>query len=440
MYIEFILGITISLIIIFSFVKLKIGVAIYLAYLILVPYMQIHFGGLTFSYNVVNIIFLMAFFIEFRCRHRYRIDYKPLAPFFFLYVGYLVIMIFSSETSLIYMADQYRQKVMKTFILTLVIWNIILEDPSSLKLFRNVFLGCIAVASIYGLYLTQTEGLNPYIMVLSNINGTEYNIEYLTRETGRMFGRITSVFVHPMSFGLFLGLSFIYICSCVKKVNIYILSILLILVLINVFTCGVRSVIAGLGISLLFYLSLIRKFKIMAGTAILMGIVYVAISNIPEMLNYVLSIFDKNSSNIGGSSLEMRITQFLGCFDIIQVNPLFGMGFDWHQYYMQSHISHPKLLCFESLIYVVLCNFGLIGVLLWLIYSYKMFKYMHSLGKLNRILQPLSLFIFYLAYSSITGEYGYMQIFILFYIIMIGDIYVSNHIFLIKKGNNNVEV
>ena len=39
------LGFIILLIIVFSFVKLKIGVAIYLAYLLLVPYMQIHFLG-----------------------------------------------------------------------------------------------------------------------------------------------------------------------------------------------------------------------------------------------------------------------------------------------------------------------------------------------------------------------------------------------------------
>lgn len=437
---EFILGITIFLIIAFSFIKLKIGVAIYLAYLMLVPYMQIHFGGLTFSYNLVNLIFLITFFIEFRGRHKYKIDYKPLTPFFFLYVGYLIIIIFSSDTPLSYMVDKYRQQVMRIFILAFVMWNVILNDHSSLKLFRNVCLGCIAIASIYGLFLTQTEGLNPYIMELAKINGEEYNIEYLTGETGRMFGRITSVFTHPMSFGLFLGLSFVYLYSCIKKVNIYILSILFTLVLINVFTCGVRSVIAGLGISILFYLFFIRKFKIILGFAIFMGIVYSVISRIPEISDYVMSIIDKNSSNIGGSSFEMRIAQFLGCFDIIQGNPLFGMGFDWHQYYMQSHTSHPKLLCFESLVFVILCNFGLMGVILWIMYSYKMFRYMHNLGNLNRILLPLSLFIFYLAYSSITGEYGYMQIFILFYIMMIGDLYVSNHQSPIKMSNNNVKV
>ena len=102
------LGFIILLIIVFSFVKLKIGVAIYLAYLLLVPYMQIHFFGVTFSYNLVNLIFLVAFFVDFRGRHKYRIDYKPLIPFAVLYGGYLIIMLFSSDTPLAYMLAKLR--------------------------------------------------------------------------------------------------------------------------------------------------------------------------------------------------------------------------------------------------------------------------------------------------------------------------------------------
>lgn len=80
---EAILGIIIFLIIILSFIKLRIGIAIYLAYLMLVPYMQIHFAGLTFSYNLVNLIILLAFFFEFKVKHNYKINFKPFIPFLF---------------------------------------------------------------------------------------------------------------------------------------------------------------------------------------------------------------------------------------------------------------------------------------------------------------------------------------------------------------------
>lgn len=425
---EAILGIIIFLIIILSFIKLRIGIAIYLAYLMLVPYMQIHFAGLTFSYNLVNLIILLAFFFEFKVKHNYKINFKPFIPFFILYAGYFILMLFSDGTPFDYMIEKFRQNIMQIFILAFVMWNVIVCTPSSTKLFRNVCFICIFIATIYGLFLTRMEGINPYIMSVMNITGNEYDIEYLTRDTGRMFGRIASVFLHPMTFGLYLGLSFIFICSYFKKkanTNIYILLILLVITLINVFTCGVRSVIAGLGITGLFYLLLLRKLKTFIWSAVFIGIIYCIISSIPELSDYVMSIGDTKSTNIGGSSLEMRINQFSGCFDIINNNLLSGKGFNWHSYYMQLHTSHPQLLYFESLIFVILCDFGLVGAILWIIYSYKMFHYTYNLGKLKQTLFPLSLFIFYLSYSCITGEYGYMQIFILFYIIMIGEIYVT---------------
>ena len=146
---------------------------------------------------------------------------------------------------------------------------------------------------------------------------------------------------------------------------------------------------------------------------------------IPEMSDYVLSIVDSKSSKIGGSSLDMRINQFLACFDVISTNPLFGKGFEWHQYYVQLRGTHPKLLAFESLIFVVLCNYGFLGIILWIFFISKMIKYLYSLGNIRNILNALSIFIFYLTYSCITGEYGYMQVFILFYILIIADIYIT---------------
>lgn len=106
-------------------------------------------------------------------------------------------MLFSEGTPFDYMIEKYRQNIMQIFILAFVIWNVILRTPSSIKLFRNVCFICIFIATIYGLFLTRMEGINPYIMSLMNITGNEYDIEYLTRDTGRMFGRIASVFLHP---------------------------------------------------------------------------------------------------------------------------------------------------------------------------------------------------------------------------------------------------
>ena len=83
------------------------------------------------------------------------------------------------------------------------------------------------------------------------------------------------------------------------------------------------------------------------------------------------------------------------------------------------------MLFFESLIFVILCDSGIIGIILWIIMSIMILRYnKRSVSTITILLNTL--FIFYIAYACITGEYGYMQYFILFYILMLGeDLYME---------------
>ena len=51
-------------IMIMLFVRFRIGVAAYLAYIFLVPYMKIEVGGIVLQWNFINILVLIAFFIH----------------------------------------------------------------------------------------------------------------------------------------------------------------------------------------------------------------------------------------------------------------------------------------------------------------------------------------------------------------------------------------
>ena len=37
-----------------------------------------------------------------------------------------------------------------------------------------------------------------------------------------------------------------------------------------------------------------------------------------------------------------------------------------------------------------------------------------------------ALFVFYVAYSAITGEYGYMKLFLIFYVLLLGETFEDN--------------
>ena len=80
-------------IVVMLFWKFRIGVAGYLAYIFLVPYMKIDIGGFTLQWNLINIILLLAFFL-YREQHRddnLELDWRPLLPFA-VYFGVSLLM------------------------------------------------------------------------------------------------------------------------------------------------------------------------------------------------------------------------------------------------------------------------------------------------------------------------------------------------------------
>ena len=115
----------------------------------------------------------------------------------------------------------------------------------------------------------------------------------------------------------------------------------------------------------------------------------------------------------------MRLLQLDGCFDIIKDCEWVGRGYSWTSHYTSLHESHPVLLSFESLIFVVLCNTGYAGVIIWavtlLIFLYQTSKYANK----DKQVAALILFASYIAFSCITGEYGYMRYFMVFYVIIL---------------------
>lgn len=421
------------------FLRFRVGVAAYLAYIFLVPYMNIEIGGFVLKWNFINILLLIAFFID-RLKINnveFKLDWRPLSPFIIYFGVSLLLIPIQNDMPFSVAFNTWRIHLMKYLILPFVIWNDIIVNENTLKLYRNVIIGCIIIAAIYGLYLTTMPGINPYMISISLANGNEFNYAYAagnsglsnntTLNAGRTFGRISSVFAHPMTFGLFLGFTLFYLYRNKENIRNWLLYGLILIILTDIVVCGVRSVIVATIIAVMVLFLQLRNFKLFISTAICVCLLLsVLIFYVPSLYDYLFSISDQTNSTVRGSSLEMRLSQLEGCFKEIQ-NTLFeGKGYGWTGYYLSQHEDgHPTILHFESLIFVILCNWGITGVILWLAMGIKIVKYN------NRNKRPIaallnSLFVFYIAYACITGEYGYMQYFIIFYILMLGeDIYLK---------------
>ena len=63
--ISLIQGLWVALIILMFFVKLRTGICLYVAYMILVPYMNINLG-INLQWNMVNVLLLVAFFLSYK--------------------------------------------------------------------------------------------------------------------------------------------------------------------------------------------------------------------------------------------------------------------------------------------------------------------------------------------------------------------------------------
>ena len=335
---------------------------------------------------------------------------------------------------------------MKYLILPFVLWNDIRFSHDSLRLYRNVTITCIIIAVLYGLLLTRMPGINPYIITLSAANGEEFNYAYAAGNSGmgnnttlngnRMFGRISSVFNHPMTFGLFLGFSLFYLYRNKNNLKKWLLYGVTLLIMTDIVVCGVRSVFGATIIALMFLLILTRSFKLFFLILLGVSLLWTFATFIPSLNVYISSLLDSNSSNFSGSSLQMRLSQLEGCFEEIKNTIIEGKGYGWTGYYISHFDEHPTMLHFESLVFVILCNSGLVGALLWLTMGTIIIKY-NNWSELPIASLLNSLFIFYIAYACITGEYGYMQYFILFYILMLGeDLYFEDDV---KEENEDEE-
>lgn len=431
--ISLIQGLWVALIILMFFAKLRTGICLYVAYMILVPYMNINIG-INLQWNMVNILLLVAFFLAYKKGKNVPITFKPFAPFLFLYVAQLLEMPFQDGVPLDFAFNNFRLNLMTYLILPFVIWNYSAVDLRLSKQLRTTVVISICVAFIYGLFLTTTNGQNPYQMLIMAANGEEWNAGYAEVGGGRMFGRISSVFGHPMTYGLFLGMALIYIYTIRSYFNKYVWMVLLFGIIAAIFLCGIRSPIGAFFATVLVFLLLNHKVKLMLQVGVAGILIYSVISAVPDLNSYVQSIFSDDKSEVAGSSMELRMEQLQGCFHEIRNNPLFGKGYSWTGYYEQNFGDHPVMLAFESLVYVILCNSGFVGVVIWTFFLIKLFRNTVKITKNKAIvISAITLTTYYLAYSTITGDYGYMKYLILFYIIILLEDKHNEQIEKIKK-------
>ena len=105
---------------------------------------------------------------------------------------------------------------------------------------------------------------------------------------------------------------------------------------------------------------------------------------------------------------------------IVRNDLLLGKGYGWTQWYNSTFGGHPKARFFESIIYCVLVNTGIVGFVLWgwFVVKYYFFAKVNIEDKFLRM-AVLALLFYFLIYCGITGDFNIKNMFV-FFVVMVG--------------------
>lgn len=418
------------IIVISLFSRFRIGLALYIAYYILIPFKQIEIGGITISAIVVNSILITSFFFDL---YRYKVRFsfaevKIFKPLVILYFIYLAEILFQTKISNSIALVNWGYDMMSIFVLPFIICFVSTYDNLVVRYCTISVIISFIITWIYGIYLLTIPGLNPYVFMMAELHGQEIRMGQFTGAIDRtdITTRVSAVFPHPFYYSLYIGLmSASFFSLYDRKRKIYLLMFAM--AIIGVFTCGVRTAILALCICVVIYLLHMRNFKTICYSVLLFLFAYFILIQFPQTYNMVQSIIYESKSMDQGSNIYMRFDQFWGCIEEIKDNMFWGNGYKWTAEYLKVNEIHPKCYTFESVVFVQLCNWGIVGLMSYFILLFIFYKNLLKLQFDRSKLYALSSILFYyFVYSFITGDYGYLQYCLLFFSIVLVNLKERN--------------
>ncbi len=425
----------------FVLAKYEWGISIYFLYLFLVPFYYLYFGSFIIGENLFSLIILIVFIIwSLNKGGVNKICLSIISPFLFLFIIQAILIPFhSSKMPLSAQLNVFRIDIMRVF-LPFVILSIVTYDKHNSKLITRAMYVTILISALYGIFLISMPGHNPYIETINHILNYDLRDQEAILDEGlRTFGYISSVYPHVTEFGYFLIFSSVYLLYRLKRDKTILPKVLLGLVLVCAVVCGSRSVLMAEGIILVVYLCYNHQFKILITGLALGAVAFLLILHF--MPNYLLFLNSIGDTSANGSSINLRIEQFQGCLQSLKSNPVFGLGYGWAGWYRTTIGRHPTMLSFESNLIQILCNNGLVGLIIWGTMVFLVFKQLSKYFNGNTELKNaiVLLLIGYFGYTFFTGDYGTFQAMMVFYALIFANeiSYQSNERDDLKVTNNH---
>lgn len=229
--------------------------------------------------------------------------------------------------------------------------------------------------------------------------------------------RVQAMFPNPFNYGyiciiILLFNSYGYLKLLIKKSRFV---IVVLCCLFGVFTCGCRTnifcLLIGGAFFVMFAFNLKKKMKYIVTAMIIGTIVYSSVPLVQEKMQEMTSIFDKQSSKVVGSSLEMRTFQYLAVLYHIRDNVLFGRGKDFFNIDMgwgegKKYLVDKDLYGLEGVLMNHLLERGIIGVFFYSFFYLTLLTFAYKCNKYDKLASALCVAVLctYLSFANMTGE------------------------------------
>lgn len=321
-------------------------------------------GGIGLNSNLLLPIWYMVLFYLKRKRY---MNNKPKFPFTIPFILIGLSYLFSCFVAISGFIPEFNRAIMRVtsqYIYIYILWYVIDSEQDFKFIFRYVTI-VMFFASIYGIfeYIVRLNSLLDYKVMLSNYTINLYDA------SGLRGYRLTSFFEHPLGAGMMFGLYSSFYFALLLKNNktvvnnkfgmITALLCLPCVILSKMRTAIIFTVILMLMIFVNKKLS-VKVFKrIIICMIIFLPILFIVINSNLELITNLIST--DTSSEIGGSSLAMRLNQFNAIKLIIRISPVFGLGETFRDTLTVNSVTSAAL-GYEGIIFEQLSMHGYFGV------------------------------------------------------------------------------
>lgn len=361
----------------------------------------------SFSFNTLSLLLLFIIFLPHIVqiyRQRDICTDKYIKSVTFIFISLFILTLLGTNIPLPFQWSSLLQLFM-TEIIPSVLLILYLKHQKDYKTFCKVICLCAIFTAVYGIY-TYVASDNPIFMMFNTSENEAKDLaEYLT-DRGGLTGIAVGIYDDKIALSLISLLLFMFLMN-----KIYISKPLFIIAIVTTFIdLYLTTQRTGLFCILLFIAIMLldKRNNIVKKTAIpvfIIFIIFLSFSNNKVLLDSIYSIlyiFDDSMQqklNVGGSSSDMRMLQLGNCIDYLGIENIFqGEGFNFPSYYY-TYIFKSSLygldmrfMGFESIILNIIMSSGLLGLVIWGIGYFKIFKALYPKN------DSLYNFAFYISY------------------------------------------